>query len=141
MPIQAHSLLAFFTFATLVACGNEPSVPADQPTATATPTMNTAVGPGGVGNTIAYECLPAQRLIVSYDNSRATPTATLTLDGATFELTRVEAASGAKYATNQGRAPGRTLVWWTQGDDGTLYEGILGGTAIDEERVADCNPA
>jgi membrane-bound inhibitor of C-type lysozyme len=51
----------------------------------------------------------------------------------------VEAASGAKYATDAGRSSGRTLVWWTQGQDGTLYEGTVGGTEADEQEVASCS--
>jgi membrane-bound inhibitor of C-type lysozyme len=30
-------------------------------------------------------------------------------------------------------------VWWTQGQDGTLYEGTVGGTEADEQEVASCS--
>ncbi|WP_204352211.1 MliC family protein, partial [Klebsiella variicola] len=63
----------------------------------------------------AYDCRPMLKLSAAYDNSGATPKVQLTIGEKMYELTEVIAASGAKYATDRGRAPGKTLVWWTKG--------------------------
>lgn len=138
MPKFAKSLLVLSPFALLAACGgeSETAAPADDMAAAPTPTPT---ADAAAATPVSYDCLPAQDLSVSYDNSVDPPTATLTLDGETYQLTAVEAASGAKYATDAGRSSGRTLVWWTQGQDGTLYEGTVGGTEADEEEVASCS--
>jgi membrane-bound inhibitor of C-type lysozyme len=140
MPKFAKSLLVLSPFALLAACGgeSETAAPADDMAAAPTPAQ-TADAAAATATPVSYDCLPAQDLSVSYDNSVDPPTATLTLDGETYQLTAVEAASGAKYATDAGRSAGRTLVWWTQGQDGTLYEGTVGGTEADEEEVASCS--
>jgi membrane-bound inhibitor of C-type lysozyme len=90
---------------------------------------------------VAYDCLPAQLLTVAYDNTGPTPTATLTLDGTTHVLSQVPSASGARYATDTGRTAGKTLVWWTKGQDGTLFEGTVGGAGEDETQIAECSPS
>jgi membrane-bound inhibitor of C-type lysozyme len=142
MPKFAKSLLVLSPFALLAACGGESETADPMDDVATTPAATPAETAGAAAATatpVSYDCLPAQDLSVSYDNSVDPPTATLTLDGETYQLTAVEAASGAKYATDAGRSSGRTLVWWTQGQDGTLYEGTVGGTEADEEEVASCS--
>jgi membrane-bound inhibitor of C-type lysozyme len=140
MPKFARSLLVLSPFALLAACGGESETAAPADEVTTTPAATPAETAGAAAATpVTYDCLPAQDLSVSYNNSVDPPTATLTLAGETYQLTGVEAASGAKYATDAGRSSGRTLVWWTQGQDGTLYEGTVGGTADDEEEIASCS--
>jgi len=90
---------------------------------------------------IAYDCLPAQRLTAAYDNSGATAKATLDLEGTIYELFATPSASGVKYVSEKGRTPGKTLVWFTKGDDGTLYEGDVGGTEASEKELAECSPS
>lgn len=90
--------------------------------------------------TTAYDCLPALLLSATYDNSTTPAKARLTIGDKSYDLTGVQAASGAKYATDQGRSPGKTLVWWTKGEEGTLFEGKPGGTEADEKKVASCSP-
>ncbi len=86
--------------------------------------------------------LPASAaLTASYDNSGATSEATLTLDGKIYELFATPAASGVKYVSEEGRTPGKTLIWFTKGDDGTLYEGNVGGSEADETKLAECSPS
>lgn len=134
-------ILVLVPIALLAACGkSNDTATADGATATATATPDAAT-PVAAATPISYDCLPAQRLTASYDNSGATPKATLTLDGKTYELTSVQAADGAKYATDQGRSAGKTLVWWTKGPDGTLLEGKVGGSASDEAKLAECSPS
>ena len=83
--------------------------------------------------------MTALLLSATYDNSGATPKAKLTIGDKSYDLTGVQAASGAKYATDQGRSAGKTLVWWTKGPEGTLYEGKVGGTDADEKKVSSCS--
>lgn len=137
---HATALFALAPVVLLAACGKSDDTAATD-AATATATATAAATPVAVATPISYDCLPAQRLSASYDNSGATPKATLTLDGKTYELASVQAADGAKYATDQGRSSGKTLVWWTKGQDGTLYEGKVGGTADDETKLAECSPS
>jgi len=136
----AKPLPALAPLALLAACGGGDEAPAPPATPTPTTAATTPATPT-LPTPVAYDCLPAQNLVVSYDNSGATPTATLSLDGATYRLSSVPAASGARYSTDEGRTGGKTLVWWTQGQDGTLYEGDVGGTADSEQQIAECSPS
>jgi membrane-bound inhibitor of C-type lysozyme len=139
MPRHAHTLIAVCPLLLLAACGggNETAAPAEE----ATPTPTVAAATPAAATPIAYDCLPAQRLTATYDNSGETPKATLALEGTIYELFQVTSASGAKYATDEGRTPGKTLVWFTKDTDGTLYEGTVGGTEADETKLAECSPS
>lgn len=138
MPRHAPLPLALCPLALLAACGgtSEPA-PADEATAAPIATVAAAAP----ATPIDYDCLPAQRLTASYDTSGETAKATLTLDGTIYDLFQVTSADGAKYATDAGRTPGKTLVWFTKGDEGTLYEGNVGGSAADETKLAECSPS
>lgn len=141
MSKHAKALFALVPVALLAACGGSEDTAATDAATTAASTATATATPVAAATPISYDCLPAQRLMASYDNSGATPTATLTLDGQTYQLASVQAADGAKYSTDQGRSAGKTLVWWTKGQDGTLFEGTVGGTADDETKLADCSPS
>lgn len=133
-PILALALLA--------GCGKKPeAVPANtsEPVLTANETdaIDNAMAAAPV--TVGYDCMPALLLSAVYDNSGATPKAKLTIGDKSYDLTGVQAASGAKYTTDQGRSAGKTLVWWTKGPEGTLFEGKVGGTDADEKKVSSCS--
>lgn len=90
----------------------------------------------------SYTCQPAMALAARYDNSDpATARARVTIDGASYEMTQVPAASGAKYLSSTGRTAGRTLVWWTQGPEGTLLEGDASNPSAPETQIATCAEA
>lgn len=133
-PVLALALLAGCGKKSETATANttEPAMTANE---TAVLGNATAAAPVTVG----YDCMPALLLSASYDNSGATPKAKLTIGDKSYDLTGVQAASGAKYVTDQGRSAGKTLVWWTKGPEGTLYEGKVGGTDADEKKVSSCS--
>ena len=144
MPKQySGSLLAsspILALALLAGCGQKSEAPPANTTLDTSVAGNeTAVVPAAPVTT-AYDCMPALLLSATYDTSGATPTAKLTIADKSYDLTSVQAASGAKYASDQGRSAGKTLVWWTKGEEGTLFEGKVGGTEADEKKVASCSP-
>lgn len=127
--------------ALLAGCGQKPATaPANGTVDNGMVANETAAAPAAAPQTVAYDCMPAQLLSATYDNSTTPAKARLTIGDKSYDLTGVEAASGAKYVTDQGRSAGKTLVWATQGQDGTLSEGKVGGTAADEKKVASCSP-
>jgi len=127
----------FGGIALLASCGRQSETAEEA----AAPSATVAAATAAAAVPIAYDCLPAQRLTASYDNSGTSPLATLTLDGLTYQLTGVPAADGAKYSTDQGRSAGKTLVWWTKGEEATLFEGTVGGTAEQHQQLAVCSPS
>lgn len=144
MPKQySGSLLAsspILCLALLAACGQKSETPPANTTLDTSIAGNETATAAAAPVTTAYDCMPAQLLSATYDNSGATPKAKLTIGDKSYDLTGVQAASGAKYATDQGRSPGKTLVWWTKGEEGTLFEGKVGGTEADEKKVTSCSP-
>ena len=134
-PVLALALLA--------GCGQKTETAPANTSAEPAMTANEAMAPGNAVAaaplTVAYDCMPALLLSAAYDNSGETPKAKVTIGDKSYDLTAVVAASGAKYATDQGRSAGKTLVWWTKGPEGTLYEGKVGGTDADEKKVSSCS--
>lgn len=134
MPGYAKTVFALSSITLLAACGGGTDEPA--PAETATEAAVAVVEP------ITYDCLPAQRLTASYDNSGDVSKATLTLDGTTYEMTAGIAASGVRYVSETGRSAGKRLVWWTKGEEGTLYEGDASAPdAEGETHIATCSPS
>jgi membrane-bound inhibitor of C-type lysozyme len=89
--------------------------------------------------TVTYRCESSQTVIARYDNSNPdAPTALLEYKGRTFEMYNVRAASGARYATEQGLSPDKGLQWWTKGDDATLSEMLMDHTAPEPVKIEDC---
>ena len=100
---------------------------------------NTAQPAGTVVVDANYSCQPAMTLAVRYDNSDpAASTAQVTLDGAQYAMSQVRAADGAKYMSGTGRSEGRTLIWWTRGAEGTLFEGSASDPMAEETELARC---
>ncbi|MBY8825145.1 MliC family protein [Sphingomonas colocasiae] len=101
---------------------------------------NAATGEMPATITAAYDCKPAIAVSVVYDNGDArNPKARVTVDGAAYDMAIARSASGARYITDKGRSPGKTLVWWNKGNDGTLLEGKAGTSdAADETVIATC---
>jgi membrane-bound inhibitor of C-type lysozyme len=86
-----------------------------------------------------YECESGQTIAARYDNTNPdAPTARLEYKGQTFEMYNVRAASGARYATEQGLSPDKGLQWWTKGDGATLSEMLMDHTAPEPTEIESC---
>ncbi len=137
------ALAAIALSGALVACGTA-SAPAPADNVAANDVVDNAANMtmGETPTVIAasYDCKPAMKVDVVYDNSDPeTSRAKVTIDGKTYDMTIARSASGARYATDAGRSPGKTLVWWNKGNDGTLLEGKAGAAdATEETIVASC---
>lgn len=58
---------------------------------------------------------------------------TLDIQHQLYHLYSVRAASGAKYATEQGLKPETGLIWWGKGDEAMMLEMILDHTVLPED--------
>jgi membrane-bound inhibitor of C-type lysozyme len=122
----------------IAACGERPAETRPE-TATPAATEPAPPPPDAPPEVIeaSYDCTPAMALSVKYDNTVDPPKAVVTLDGEDYDMTIAPSASGARYMTMSGRAPGMTLVWWNKGNDGMLQEG-KGATSDDQNTIATC---
>jgi membrane-bound inhibitor of C-type lysozyme len=124
--VAPHSLCLLLSLAASAAFADQPD----------TPGM-----PAAAENVITatYRCQSGQTIIARYDNSNPdAPTARLEYGGRTFDMYNVRAASGARYATEQGLSPDKSLQWWTKGDDATLSEMLMDHTAPEPVEIEDC---
>lgn len=88
---------------------------------------------------ILYSCDSGASVTAVYDNSDpAVPRARLTIRDRSFDLYNVIAASGARYATEQGFEPDKGLQWWTKGNEATLSEMTLDHTAAEPRLIDTC---
>jgi membrane-bound inhibitor of C-type lysozyme len=88
---------------------------------------------------VTYECESGQTIVARYDNTDPdAPTTRLEYKGRTFEMYNVRAASGARYATEQGLSPDKGLQWWIKGDDAALSEMLLDHTAPEPAEIEAC---
>lgn len=94
--------------------------------------------------TRTYGCGSFGEIVARYDNSGTDRSKVrLTIHGASRDLVRVVAASGARYATEHGLTPDHSLIWWTSGPEATLLEMPLDHTATlaDAHILATCRLA
>jgi membrane-bound inhibitor of C-type lysozyme len=75
-----------------------------------------------------YECENGMKIAAQYYPDKAE----LSIDGLQRELYQTISASGAKYETENGLQPETGLIWWTKGDEATMFE-----TALDHTATAD----
>ena len=100
----------------LASCGEPAAVEADGPETLATP------GPVTVRE-VLYRCSSGREIAARYTQGGGqAPRAELLFDGAAYELHAASAASGALYATAEGRSVGHGLRWHTKGTEATLNE-------------------
>jgi membrane-bound inhibitor of C-type lysozyme len=64
---------------------------------------------------VRYDCQDAVSFDVEYVNAAPNFLAFVPVDGATYLMSSVIAASGARYAAGQ-------YVWWSKGTDAELYD-------------------
>lgn len=70
---------------------------------------------------VSYQCDSGNRIIVTYPS---TETAEVLYKQEKFSMQIAVSASGARYA-------GDSLVWWTKGQDGTLFKADINNEAGD----------
>lgn len=85
-------------------------------------------------NTVHYACTPNQDITVTYSTQDATqPKANLVINNVSYDMYAVVAASGARYATEQGIEPEQGMQWHTKGESGILISMTLDHTADPED--------
>lgn len=72
-----------------------------------------------------YNCENEMEISAQYYSGKVE----LFINGLQKELHQTVSASGAKYATENGLEPERGLIWWTKGNEATMFEIILDHTA------------
>jgi len=67
----------------------------------------------------------------------------LSISGKTVDLPNVIAASGSKYMRRDGISPGKSLTWWTRGDEAMLIEAPSDAPpdSSDGETIVNCRSA
>ena len=87
----------------------------------------------------SYTCADGRRIEARYDNSNPEqPMATIEVDGRSFAMFNVRAASGARYSTESGLRPDHGLQWWVKGDSATLSEMLMDHTAPGAVELTTC---
>ena len=138
--ISKKLLIAVFPLIALAACGKEPpAAPPASTTAITDPASSTQKNESSPPAVTTYACQPDIQLSAIYSKRGEDHVVQLAINDATYQLVNTVSASGSKYATDQGRTSGKTLVWWTKNDKGTLYEGNIGGAPDDELVIAECS--
>lgn len=84
----------------------------------------------GCASPVVYECDDGREITARYGEN---PPALLEVDGKSYPLYQVVSASGARYASERGLTPETGIIWWTKGDEATLYEMILDHTVSAED--------
>jgi membrane-bound inhibitor of C-type lysozyme len=95
---------------------------------------------GDVDGPVHYVCGKGLAVLVHHD--LAWDVMRLTIGSATYELNNTVSASGSKYRSENGRAPGKSLIWWSKGDDAMLIEAPVNAAPDSaEETSVDCHQA
>jgi len=90
--------------------------------AMATSSARAAEKSSGASGPFQYECTNGVTIKAMYPDP---DTAFLGIRDMAFELYRVPAGSGMRYATEDGLTPTSGLIWWAKGSDAMLIEMIL----------------
>jgi membrane-bound inhibitor of C-type lysozyme len=85
-------------------------------------------GDTGVSSTSSIYACGDDEVSVTYINAGDVSLALLEIDGGTVVASNVIAASGAKYA-------GAQYIWWTKGEEASLYDLNEGG---EDDPVSTC---
>lgn len=91
---------------------------------------------------VVYECTNGVDVSARYNTDRTDNSSVkLTIADKKYELSLIEAASGARYVTMRGSSPDTYLVWWTKDGAATLLEGLShdGSSVTEAKMVATCN--
>jgi len=88
---------------------------------------------------IRYSCDDGRAVAARYGDADVR----LSISGKTVDLPNVIAASGSKYMRRDGISPGKSLTWWTKGDEAMLIEAPSDAPpdSSDGETVVNCRSA
>ena len=95
----------------------------------------------GANGPVRFTC--ANGLTVMVDHDLAWDVMRLTIGGKTFELHNIlSETTTSKYRSDTGRSPGKSLMWWSDGDRAQLIEGpITAPPDSAEQQSAACRKA
>ncbi len=89
-----------------------------------------------------YSCESGRQIRALYNNAvkpdPSIPAAQLIIDGVVFAFHQIVSADGARYGTEQGFEPDKGLIWWTKGEDATLFETLLDDTSPGPKVIDQC---
>jgi membrane-bound inhibitor of C-type lysozyme len=87
---------------------------------------------------VRYSCDDKRVVLARYGDEDVQ----LTIGGKTLRLPNVMAASGAKFMRKDGISPGKSLTWWTKGDEAMLIEAPSDAPPDSpDETIANCQSA
>ena len=91
----------------------------------------------GANGSIRFVCDNAPGVVVTYGDDSAA----LLINGEQYVLPAVAAVSGTKFMSKSGPTPGKSLIWWTIGNDAVLIEAPIGDTSGAKDERAKCRLA
>ena len=87
------------------------------------------------GADVRYTCDDKRIVLARYGDEDVQ----LSIDGKRVRLPSALAASGAKYMRKDGISPGKSLAWWSKGDEAMLIEAPSGAPPdSDAETIVNC---
>lgn len=134
LPKVLAACVGVVALVAISSCGERP-----EQVETAAPAAPVSSGPETVRE-VLYRCNSGREIAARYVNGGGQASRVeLLIDGEAYGLLNVPAASGALYATLEGRSPGRGLHWHTQGLDAALTETLASEPDVAGVPVDSCN--
>lgn len=96
---------------------------------------------GTADSAVKYTCETGLGVTAFYSEGQDTSEAKLEIAGKTYALTSSISASGAKYTSPVGKSAGKSLTWWTKGEEAMLIEAPPGGEDGPNATIVKCKEA
>lgn len=100
--------------------------------------MAGATAIGTAESAVRYTCDGGLDVTAYYSEAQNTSEARLAIGTESYMLASAISASGAKYSSAKGRNAGKTLTWWTKGDEAMLIEAPSGSEDGANETIVNC---